>query len=167
MEIVNTLFGLELSNRELGLGHLVMRGLLIYFGGTLLVRIHSQFVGITTPFNFMLNFILGSVLANAIIGEIPYFTTLGMALCIAFVNWFIAWLCFYSPFIEKLFKGQSDLLVKDGKIIWDNMRKNLITRDELLEEVHRWLNTTDISQVKKAIFENGEITIIKKKNNAK
>lgn len=161
-DFLNSVLGLELSQEALTLYHFTARAFLIYFVGMFLIRIQSQFMGINTPFTFMLNFIMGSVLASAIVGDAPYLPVVGTALFIAVMNWIIALLCFYSESIKRFFKGDADLLVKDGKIIWKNMRKNLITKDELMEAVHKEINSDDISKVKKAYFEDsGEITIIK------
>jgi len=163
VDFLNSLLGLGVSQEALTLYHFTARAFLIYFVGMFLIRIQSQFMGINTPFTFMLNFIMGSVLASAIVGDAPYVPVVITSLFIALMNWFIALLCFYSISIKKLFKGEPDLLVKDGKIIWKNMRKNLITKDELMEAVHKELNSDDLSNVKKAYFEDsGDITIIKK-----
>ena len=155
------LFGLEITSEALTFMHLSLRAFLVYFIGMLLIRIQGQFMGINTPFTYMLNFIMGSLLANAIVGDGAYFPTLGMCLFIAVLNWIIALLCYYAPAAERFFKGEADLLVKDGKILWKNMRRNLITKDELMESVHKFTLSDDLSRVKKAYFENsGEITII-------
>jgi uncharacterized membrane protein YcaP (DUF421 family) len=163
-DFINSIFGLEIPSSALTLGNLIARAFLIYTGGMFLLRIQSQFMGINTPFNFMLHFILGSLLANAIVGEGPFFAITSMCLFIAFLNWFIAVLCFYFPQAERVFKGESETLVKDGKIVWSNMRKNLITKDELMESVHKHTQRTTLGHVKRAYFENsGEITVIEKR----
>lgn len=161
---INSIFGLELTSSELTLLHLSWRAVLVYFAGMFLVRLQSQFMSINTPFNYMLNFITGSLLANAIVAQGSFFPILGMALLIACINWTIELLCYYSSALEKLFKGESDMIVHDGKILWKNMRRNLITKDELMESVHKLTLSDDLSQVKRAYFENsGQITVIVKK----
>jgi uncharacterized membrane protein YcaP (DUF421 family) len=159
--LLNSILGLDLSSNYLTFTHLIFRAFIVYFAGMFLVRLQSQFMGINTTFNYMLNFITGSLLANAIVGEGPYFPILGMCLLVIFMNWLIALLCSYSSFMERIIKGKPDILIKNGKIIWRNMRKNLISHDELLEAVHKNLQGTDLSLVKEAYFENsGQITII-------
>lgn len=156
-------FGLGLNKETLTIWHLVARALFVYLFGIILVRTQRQFMNINTPFNFILNFILGSVLANAIIGTVPFFPVIGMALVIALINLLIAKLSYHFPSIELLIKGKPEILIQDGKIQWDVMRKNLITQDELMDSVHRITQSEDISTIKTAYFENsGRITIVRK-----
>lgn len=160
---IETLFGLRLDAQHLALWQLAIRGLFIYGGGIFLFRAQRQFMEITTPFNFMLNFIMGSMLANAIIGNAPYFLTIGLALIILVTNWLVAICSYYSETFEQFIKGDAALLVKDGQIQWKNMRKHLITKDVLMDSVHRHTKSNDLSLVKAAYFENsGRITIILK-----
>ena len=157
------LFGLHLSTTELKLVHLTVRAFFVYICGMFLVRLQSEIMSIDTPFNFMLNFILGSLLANAIVGEGSYFHILGMCFFIALLNLLIAIACYYSRTLEAFFKGRATLIVKDGKIIWKHMRKNFITKDELMEAVRRDIHSESLDDVKRAYCENdGQITIVKK-----
>jgi uncharacterized membrane protein YcaP (DUF421 family) len=159
--LLNNLLGLDLPVEMLAIGHLVARAFLIYIAGIFLVRLQEQFMGINTPFSYMLNIMMGSLLADAIVGKGSYVAIVGVAFIIALLNWFIAFLCFYFPRMESLFKGEADLLVKDGRIQRKAMRKNLITNDELMEAVHKYTQSNDLSKVKLAYFESsGEITII-------
>lgn len=162
-DILEFLFGLQQSISQLTLVHLCMRGFLVYFAGIFLARLHSQFITITTPFNYMINFIIGSLLANAIVGEGPYFKIIAMCFLIFMINFIIEMLCYWSIFFEDLFKGEPDILVKNGRVIWKNMRKNLITHDELMQAVRSKTKENNLTSVKKAFYENnGEITIIEK-----
>ena len=160
--LMQILFGYQnYSLSQITFLHLCMRGLFVYFVGMFLVRIHSQFITAITPFNYMINFLIGSLLANAIVGEGPYFKIVSMCLLIYTVNFIIEMLCYYSSFFENLFKGSPDLLVENGRIIWKNMRKNLITQDELMQAIRSKSKKNSLEAIKKAYYENnGEITII-------
>lgn len=155
------IFGLSVAASSLSLWHFLARAFLIYFGGIVLVRLHPSFIGMNTPFNFMVNFIVGSILANAIIAEGSYFELVAICLSIILANWFIDVSCYYSKMLEWLFKGSPDLLVDHGAIIWKNMRKNSVTHDELLQAA-REAECMHINEIKKAYFEiNGTISVIK------
>lgn len=157
------IFGLGLSKETLSMWHLVARALFVYLFGIILVRTQRQFMNINTPFNFIVNFILGSVLANAVIGTVPFFPIVGMVTVMAIINFLIAKLSYHFPSIEILIKGKPEILIKDGKIQWEVMRKNSITEDELMDSVHRITQSEDISPIKTAYFENsGRITIVRK-----
>jgi uncharacterized membrane protein YcaP (DUF421 family) len=162
-QFLTSLFGLHLPLEAITIWHLLARGFAVYLTGMVLVRWQAQFMGINTPFTYMLNYILGSLLADAIVGEGSFLAIVGMCLVIAWMNWFIALLCFYFPMMDVFFRGERDVLVKNGIIQWKAMRRNLITQDELMESVHKYTQSNDLSRVKQAYFENsGEITIITK-----
>ena len=164
-EAISALFGLGLSSESLGVVHLITRITFIYFAGIILFRINRQFMSIVTPFNYILNFTLGSVLAEAVTGTVPFFSVLIMVLFIMFLNFLISCMNYVSKPFEKFIKGWEETLVLDGKIQWSEMRKNLVTKDELMESLHLQTNCDDLSQVHKAIFENsGRISFVLKDN---
>ena len=161
--ILDYLLGLTLSADVLTTFHFINRMMIIYILGIALVRMQRQFMGINTPFNYIITFVLGSVLASAVIGDAPYMPVLTMTLFILIINFVMAALVYYSKFFEKIIRGERDVLVKDGKIQWDNMRRNLVTYDELMESAHS-CTIEELNEIKKAYFENsGKITIIIKK----
>lgn len=160
---LDSLFGLSRTG-FLSLQHLIMRILVIYIFGIILMRLQRQFMAINTPFNYILNFTLGSVLASAITGEAPFLPILGMTLFIFTLNYLVALFSYISPRFERLIKGERDLLVKDGQIQWKGMRRNLITKEELMEAIHENFLHRDLAQVSRAYFENnGHISVIEKK----
>ncbi len=85
-------------------------------------------------------------------GIIPIFTLLALELLISTI--FIR-----NARIRKLAVGKINILIEDGKLKQDEMRKLRITLDELLEEI-RLKGYLDISEVKYAILEaNGELSV--------
>ena len=85
-------------------------------------------------------------------GIIPIFTLLALELIISTV--FIR-----SSRIRKFAVGKINLLIEDGKIKQDELRKLRITLDELLEEI-RLKGYLDVSEIKYAILEaNGELSV--------
>lgn len=157
-------FGLSIKG-FLSLEHLIWRILVIYIFGILMMRLQRQFMAINTPFNYILNFTLGSILASSVTGEAPFLPILGMTVFIFAVNYIVALLSYISPRFEHLIKGDRDLLVKDGQIQWKGMRRNLITKEELMEAIHENSCHRDLARVSRAYFENdGHISIIEKKD---
>lgn len=85
-------------------------------------------------------------------GIIPIFTLLALELLISTI--FIR-----NAKIRKFAVGKINILIEDGKIKQDEMRKLRITLDELLEEI-RLKGYLDISEIKYAILEaNGELSV--------
>lgn len=85
-------------------------------------------------------------------GVVPILTLLGLEIIISTV--FIR----YSR-IRKIAVGKINILIENGKIKQDEMRKLRITLDELLEEI-RLKGFLNISDIKYAILEsNGELSV--------
>ena len=85
-------------------------------------------------------------------GIVPIFTLLALELLISTI--FIR-----NSKIRKLAVGRINILIEDGKIKQDEMRKLRITLDELLEEI-RLKGYLDVSEIKYAILEaNGELSV--------
>lgn len=71
-----------------------------------------------------------------------------------------------SPQGRKILNGAPTILIQDGKIIENNLKKTRINVDELLEEC-RLKNAFNISEVEFAILEtNGEVSIQLKPQNS-
>lgn len=157
-------FGLSVTG-FLSMEHLIWRILVIYVFGIMMMRLQRQFMAINTPFNYILNFTLGSILASCVTGEAPFLPVLGMTLFIFTLNYLVAWGSYMSDRFERLIKGDRDLLVKDGQIQWKGMRRNLITKEELMDAIRENTTHGDLSQVWRAYFENdGHISISEKKD---
>lgn len=157
-------FGLSITG-VLSMEHLIWRILLIYVFGIIMMRLQRQFMAINTPFNYILNFTLGSILASCVTGEAPFLPVLGMTLFIFTLNYLVAWGSYISNRFERVIKGDKDLLVKDGQIQWKGMRRNLITKEELMDAIRETTPHGDLGLVFRAYFENnGHISVIEKKD---
>lgn len=71
----------------------------------------------------------------------------------------LSWISIKSQIGRKILNGAPTLLIQDGKIIEENLRKTKININELLEEC-RLKNAFNISEVEFAILEtNGEVSV--------
>ena len=89
----------------------------------------------------------------------------GMVLIATLVLWNYAIdsLSFHFPIIERLVSAQKLCLVRDGKMIQRNMRREYITVNELNEKL-REAGIEGVAQVKRMFMESdGEISILKYK----
>jgi len=81
---------------------------------------------------------------------------------IMFWNYAIDWLSYHSPTMRRVLQPKPLLLVKNGRLYKQNMRKELITKEELIAEL-RENGVEDLSEVKEArIEEDGHVSVIKK-----
>ena len=86
-------------------------------------------------------------------GVVPILLVLGTELL-------IAWLTTRSVFFRRIFCGKPAILIENGKILMDSLKKNRINLDELTMQL-REKEIFDLSQVKFAILEtNGQISTL-------
>ena len=92
--------------------------------------------------------------------EISVFTGVIPILLVLGTELLISWLTTRSIFFRKLFCGKPVILIDNGKILMDNLRKNRINLDELTMQL-REKEIFDLSQVKFAILEtNGQVSVM-------
>jgi uncharacterized membrane protein YcaP (DUF421 family) len=87
----------------------------------------------------------------------------GVLLVTVIILWshFLNWLSFNFKFLDKLIKPSKLIIVNEGKMIIKNMRRELITKEELMTEVRKQ-GLDALNKVKRAYMEpDGSITIIK------
>ena len=159
-EGLRSLLGLDME--ELGIGHMLIRAVVVYFVGLLLVRLgEKRFIGKHTAFDVILGIMLGSVLSRAITGSSPFFPTLGAALAMVVLHWLVAMLSFHSDWFGDWVKGTPRQLIANGEIQWEVMRKSHISRLDLITALRTNAKLSDPSEVKEAYLErNGDISVI-------
>lgn len=142
---------------------LVLRGTLMFWFLFLIFRlILRRDIGAASMTDFLFVVILGDAAQNAMIGEATSVGD-GMVLIATLVLWNYAVdsLSFHFPSIERLVSAKKLCLVRDGKLMQRNLRREFITRNELDEKL-REAGVEDVSQVKRMFMESdGEISIVK------
>ena len=91
----------------------------------------------------------------------------GVFLVSTIVGWdyFLSWLAFHSPPVARLIRPGKLQLIENGKLDRRNMRKELITEEELLGKL-RLQGYEDPSEVKRAFMESdGHISIVGREKN--
>ncbi|MGZ4112715.1 MAG: DUF421 domain-containing protein, partial [Tumebacillaceae bacterium] len=70
----------------------------------------------------------------------------------------LGWLALKSKVIRNFVEGKATVLIRDGKIMEDNMKKERMTTDELLEHL-RLKNAFKVADVEFALMEpNGQVS---------
>ena len=163
---IQTALKLDKANAIL-FAYMLLRGLIIYFTSFLLIRFNKRFMGIRTPFNFILFVMLGSLSAAAITEYRPFLPILGVILALIFLNRIISAIEYHFPRFEKLFKGPIIVLVKNGEIQWNNMERTYITKRELMNELQQRLHTRDLKSIASALLtSDGQINFIRRQKKA-
>jgi uncharacterized membrane protein YcaP (DUF421 family) len=147
---------------ETPLLEIFVRGSLVYLGLFLLLRVllkrETGTLGIT---DMLLVVLIADAAQNGMAHDyrsVP--EGLLLVTTIIFWSWALNWLGYRFPVFQRLIKPGKLLLVKNGRMIKQNMQKELITTSELMSEV-RLSGITDLSQVKEAYMEpTGTISVI-------
>lgn len=142
---------------------LMLRGTLMYWFLFLVLRfILRRDVGSLGISDFLFVVILGDAAQNSMIGSATSATD-GMVLISTLVFWSytLDFLSFRFPAIQRFTSAQRICLVRDGKLMRRNMRRELITDDELTAKI-RLEGVEDFVNVKRMYLEaDGEISLIR------
>ncbi len=118
-------------------------------------------IGQMAPFDLVVILLIANAVQNAMVG--PDTSLLGgliSAAALLSVNHGVAFVREHIPFFSNLVEGKPVLLVSDGKILHDHLRKEGIEIDELLQAV-REHGIANLSEVLMAVLEvDGTISII-------
>jgi uncharacterized membrane protein YcaP (DUF421 family) len=143
----------------------VVRGSIMYLALFILLRVilkrQSGTLGIT---DLLLITLLADASQNGMAGDYKSIPN-GIVLVATIIFWDFAldWLSYKSPGFQRLIEAPPLLLVKNGQLLRRNMRKELITDEDLLMQL-REQGISDISKVKEAYMESdGHISVVEKK----
>ncbi|WP_158602510.1 DUF421 domain-containing protein [Proteiniphilum sp. X52] len=140
---------------------LIVRGMALYFFILFMLRILTRrTTGELTAMDLVFVLLLTEAASHAL-GD---FTTLGdgivMLLVFLLCNHGVNQLTYRFTFFQKIFEHPPLLIIKDGNLNLRNMRKELLTKDELMNSL-RENGMENISDVKKAFVESdGRISFI-------
>lgn len=162
LEGLHWALGLGVETKQLTVGHLALRTIMIFIVGLVIVRLgNKRFLGRSTAFDALLAVVLGSVLGRAINGSAPFFPTLGASLVLVGLHWLFAALAFRSDRFGRLVKGDPRTLIQDGEIQWAAMQKSHITKHDLVEALRTNAKLSDPGKVQLAHLErSGDISAI-------
>lgn len=142
---------------------LVLRGTLMYWFLFVVFRyVLRRDVGSLGISDFLFVVILGDAAQNGMIGSATSATD-GMVLIGTLVFWsyMLDFMSFQFPVIRRLTSAPRLCLVRDGKLLRRNMRRELITDDELKAKI-RQEGVEDIASVKRMYLEaDGEMSLIR------
>lgn len=120
-------------------------------------------LGQLTPFELVVMIVLGDLIQQGVTHN--DFSLTGALLAIstfAFLAISMSWLTYLSPHAEKLLDGEPRVVICDGVLIKDNLRRDRMTQSEVESEM-RLAGIAQMDQVAWAILEpQGKISFIKK-----
>ncbi|WP_066501787.1 YetF domain-containing protein [Abyssisolibacter fermentans] len=137
-------------------------GIIVFFVGK---YIPKRAVNQLTAYDFVLAWLLGALtVAPLLDGEISFKYIIVPLLTLFLWHCIFILISLKNKKLSLFLNGKPVILIDDGKIIRNNLKKHFINIDLLLTEL-RIKNIFDISEVKYAILEpNGHFSIIKKES---
>jgi uncharacterized membrane protein YcaP (DUF421 family) len=159
------LFGAGQQAKDVDILQVCFRALFIYLFGWAILRIRdNRFLSRETAFDVVLGFVLGSVLSRGINGSSTLLMTIAASVVLVATHQVLAWVTFRSHRLGKIFKGKPHLLIQDGKILPEEVRRYDLSPGDLEEVLRLNGRLTDSGRVQEARFErNGKISVIAKK----
>lgn len=130
----------------------------------LLIRLlGKRELGQMTPFELVLLVVMGDLIQQGVTHN--DFSLTGALLAIStFAFWalVLSWATYLFPPAKDIFEGKPRVIVRNGEIMTDNLRRDRLTRDEILSEM-RLAGIERLSAVAWAILEpQGKISFIKR-----
>lgn len=150
------LFANETSPAEL-----VARGSILYVAMLVVLRLLPRRTGGGLA---VMDLVLAVLLADAAARALGDYRSITDALIvivtIAGWNYLLNLLSFHVRFVERLVSPSPLQVVKDGRLLWRNMRSELLTKEELMDHL-RQEGVDSLDQVKAAYIESeGKLTVI-------
>jgi uncharacterized membrane protein YcaP (DUF421 family) len=161
---LQSIIGPDGEPKELTLLQLCMRALIVFVLGLGMVRIGDRrSLSEKTPFDTLFLVLMGAVLARAINGSAAFLTTIGCAFFLMLVHRIFALIACRSHSFGELIKGSDVKLVSDGQIDWKAMKRHIVSKHDLEEDLRLTAGTDDISKIHAARLErSGDVSFIKK-----
>lgn len=155
----NGVFALGQSPLEL-----IVRGTLVYWFLFAVFRtILQRDVGAVGIADVLLLVIVADAAQNAMAAEYRSVTD-GLILISTILGWNLIfdWLAYRFPLLRRLLQPQEICLIRNGKIIHRNLRREFITIEELQAKL-REHGVTDFAEVREAYMESdGAVSVIKR-----
>jgi uncharacterized membrane protein YcaP (DUF421 family) len=162
-DITDTALGLSLRPQQLELWQICLRAVIVYLAMIMFVRFgKKRFLSRATAFDAILVIVIGSTAARAITGNAPFFETLAAVWILIAMHWVISYFTEGSPTLGSLVKGNTTVLVRNGRVDRQALKDAHMSPDDLDEDL-REQGIDDPKKVKEARLErSGKLSVIRK-----
>jgi uncharacterized membrane protein YcaP (DUF421 family) len=148
---------------DIPLAEIFVRGTIMYLSIYFLLRfVLKRQAGSLGIADVLVLVLIADAAQNAMAND-HHSLTGGLLLVSTIVFWSYAldWLGYRFPRLERIFHAGPLKIVKDGRLLREQMKKELISEDELMSQL-RQHGVSDIKKVKEACIESdGHISVVK------
>jgi uncharacterized membrane protein YcaP (DUF421 family) len=148
---------------SLHIGEIILRGTIVYLFLFVLLRLLRRGAGTIGISDLLVVVLIADAAQNAMASEYKSITEgLILVTTIVFWDYFLDWLGYKLPSARRLLRPAPLLLIKDGRIQRRNLSREMITEEELIEQL-REHGVESVSEVKESYIEgDGHISVIAK-----
>ncbi len=145
----------------LDLTEIILRGTIIYLFLFFLLRLLRREGGQIGIADVLVVVLIADASQNAMASDYKSITEgIVLVATIAFWDYFLDWLGYHSPLVQRLLRSAPLLLIKDGQIQRRNLRQEMITIEELMSQL-REQGIDAANRVKRCYLEgDGRISVI-------
>ena len=146
---------------SLHIGEIVLRGTIVYLFLFVLLRILRRGAGAIGISDLLVLVLVADAAQNAMASEYKSITE-GLVLVTTIVLWdyLLDWLGYRFPGLRPLLRPAPSLLIKNGRVQRRNLAREMITEEELVEQL-REQGVASIEEVKESFMEgDGHISVI-------
>ena len=144
----------EMFHIPLPLLEKIVRPILVYLALILFLRLFGKReLAQLNPFDLVLLLMLSNTVQNAIIGNDNSVSGgLVGAVALLSVNFVLNRMLYHLPKLDRALQGSQTVLIHDGKVDTGAMQREMLTREELVQVIHRQ-NITGLEDVKLCVLE--------------
>jgi uncharacterized membrane protein YcaP (DUF421 family) len=163
------LFGLNFPETfapTMSAAEIVVHAALIYLGLCVLLRvIPKRQAGKTAVSDLLFVVIIGEIAGDAVSREAKSLTDFMLVLLtVMLLSYAVDWLAFRSRWLARLLQDKPTCLVRDGRILRANLRREMMSVEDLVTQL-RLHDIEDPATVREAYLEaDGEISVVRKES---
>jgi len=142
---------------------MMVRAVITFLLALIIIRLAGiRSFGSKSAFDVVLSITVGSVLSRAITGHHSFIGCITASAVLALMHRFFAMMSFSSEKMAKVIKGEPDVLLKNDRVHWKNMKRHNVTMDDLMQSVRK-KGFMKLEEIDEALFEtDGKISLIPK-----
>lgn len=144
---------------------LYLRGIIITLFAIILFRVNlARLYGNHSALDFIIFIILGAILGEAIINNVPLLSSMIVCTLIVIIYRALTYMTYKSHWFGKYIKGNKVVIVRNGKYVYKNLKSCHITSNDILQTLRIDHSLKNINAVKEATLERGgQISFILKR----